>query len=114
MKPFRLAGKTVRWLVTGTKHWVTFSPTSRPKRVTKQMLVSLKHHINSHPRLKMNLLTILNRFPTLKARLRQIGQQHVVAQTPFPIIEGPAQLSPRAKKIYNDLKNAIELQKGNM
>ena len=28
-------------------------------------------------------------------------------------IDGPEQLSPRARKIYNDLKEAIESEKGN-
>ncbi len=112
MKPFRLAGKALRWFVTGAKHWITFSPTSRPRRVLKQTLLSLKHRINANPKLKMKLMSILSHFPGLKARLKSIEQVDYHAQTTITQIDGPAQLSPRAKKIYNDLKKEIALQKG--
>ncbi|HQS38553.1 MAG TPA: FkbM family methyltransferase, partial [Methylotenera sp.] len=47
--PLRLLGKFTRWLVYGSYHWLTFSPSSRPRRVTKQFVISAKQKINQKP-----------------------------------------------------------------
>ena len=72
-KPLRVSGKGARWFLIGIKHWVTFSPTSRPRRVVKKSLIHSKTYINKHPKLKMKLLHTLNRFPTIKERLKKVG-----------------------------------------
>ena len=114
-KPFRSISQRVKWFTRGVKHWLTFAPSSRPRRVSKQVLLSIKYRINSHPKLKRKLLNLLNRFPEVKARLKKIGN------APYPIQSinilhtqgnAPVQLSPQAKKIYSDLETAIEKQKG--
>jgi len=113
-KPLRIAGKSVRWFATGVKHWVTFSPTSRPRRVVKKVLLTSKHSINAHPKIKMKLMEMLEHFPVLKERLRKVGKEEFsttpVATTHCP--HTPSQLSPQAQKIYDDLKQAIALQQG--
>ncbi len=105
-KPLRVAGKIARWFMLGATAWLTFSPASRPRRTLKNLALKIKNHINAHPKLKIKITNILNHFPTLKARLKKIAQAH--HHMPSGYIIGPEQLSPRAKKIYNDLKAAIE------
>ena len=73
MKPFRLLGHFSRWFVSGVKHWITFSPTSRPRRILKKLLISLKSYIYANPRLKQQIVKILNKFPKLKNRLKRIN-----------------------------------------
>ena len=107
----------MRWFVTAIKHWITFSPTSsspssRPRRILKQLLLALKQRINTNPKLKMKLRSLLNHFPRLKAILKRVGQANYHGQTNITQIDEPAQLSPQAKKIYHALKKEIDLQQG--
>jgi O-antigen chain-terminating methyltransferase len=121
-----LLGKFTRWLVYGSYHWLTFSPTSRPRRLVKQWLISVKQKINLKPTLKKRLMRILSVFPRLKARLKRVGyvglpnsaliSSHIESSS-VPINEPETtqqaylDLSPRAKQIYAQLKQAIENQK---
>ena len=109
-KPLRLAGKFARWFKTGAYHWITFSPTSRPRRVTKKTLILLKEYINTKPRLKAILLNILNNFPKLKTKLKNINSTNFTKQNTTTT---NLKLSPKAKKVYEDLIKEIDLQKGN-
>ena len=111
MKPFRLAGKFSRWFVVGAKHWITFSPTSRPRRVLKQVVISLKNYINVRPKLKNKIINILNRFPKIKARLKKIGQQKDIISSNNYQAPEYLHLTPRAQEIYNKLKLAIDENK---
>ncbi len=118
-KPLRLLGKFSRWFVSGSYHWLTFSPTSRPRRVVKRKILEIKNFINTKPQLKSKIMKILDHFPKLKSRLKRIGQQHpvILATTSIEFINERREvngesinLSPQAKKIYNDLKIAIKHQ----
>ena len=116
MKPFRILGKLVRWFVHGLYHWLTFSPTSRPRRVIKNLALKIKNYINTRPQLKYKIINILNKFPTLKARLKRIGNTeqscHATENSKYKIQNLElSHLSPQAKRIYNDLKYAIEQRK---
>ncbi len=115
-KPLRLAGDFIRWFKRGVYHWVTFSPTSRPRRVAKKILISLKYYIHTKPRLKTKLLNILDRFPKLKTRLKSIGSTDFSNHNLLEVdiyTNSEVKLSPKAKKVYSDLKKVIDLQKGN-
>lgn len=112
-KHLRLVGKFARWFVTDVKHWITFSLTSHLTRVVKKALISLKHRINAHPKLKVKVLNVLNSFPALKTRLKRVGQVNRLTQYTIAHVKGPIGLSPQVKKIYTDLKKAIDLEKGN-
>jgi O-antigen chain-terminating methyltransferase len=35
--PLRFIGKTVKWFIRGSIAWLTFSPTSRPRRTIKNL-----------------------------------------------------------------------------
>ncbi|MBV5278395.1 MAG: hypothetical protein J0647_05085, partial [Campylobacteraceae bacterium] len=117
-KPLRLMGKFVRWLVWGSYYWLTFSPTSRPRRILKSKLIETKHYINARPSLKYKIMNILDKFPKLKARLKRVGLNNY---SPSENLEFKSQnstfniqhselshLSPQAKKKYDVLKYAIE------
>jgi len=114
--PLRLIGKTVKWFIRGSIAWLTFSPSSRPRRIIKNLALKIKNHINARPKLKMKIITIVNRFPTLKARLKKIGQDNYSLPENSKLkIENSAlnysHLSPRAKEIYHQLKTAIDENK---
>ena len=118
-KPLRLLGKFSRWFVSGSYHWLTFSPTSRPRRIVKRKILEIKNFIHTKPQLKSKIMKILDHFPKLKSRLRRIGQQYpvILATTSIEFINERREvngksinLSPQARKIYNDLKIAIKHQ----
>ena len=105
MKPFRLLGHFSRWFVSGVKHWITFSPTSRPRRILKKLLISLKSYIYANPRLKQQIVKILNKFPKLKNRLKRINNVQ-------PVTNNISSLSSRANEIYNNLKKQQKNNEG--
>lgn len=96
------------WIWEGSIAWLTFSPSSRPRRVVKKILVKSKQFIVARPKLKFWILDILNRLPTLKDRLKRIGLDEPLFHSSWPYLDGPQHLSPRAKQIYADLKAAID------
>lgn len=115
--PLRQFGKVARWLVYGSYHWFTFSQTSRPRRVLKALFINLKRKINNRPVLKQKVMQCLSFLPSLQNRLRQVGNfvavdaknntEKLRQENSYSI----AQMSPRAKKIYFQLKDAIEQRK---
>jgi chemotaxis protein histidine kinase CheA len=83
-----------------------------PQRLKPQIKLLLRHaalYVHRRPRLRNTAFAVLNRFPTLKQRLVSL-----ITSTPVPTTNqqnGPAelaQLTPRARQIYADLKAAIE------
>jgi hypothetical protein len=83
-----------------------------PQRLKPQIKLLLRHaalYVYRRPRLRNAAFAVLNRFPTLKRRLVSL-----ITSTPVPTTNqqnGPAelaQLTPRARQIYADLKAAIE------
>ena len=119
--PLRWVGNVVRWFVRGSFAWLTFAPMSRPRRVVRKACIHLKLFVSARPHLKAFTLRWLSLFPALKERLKRVGSQSQPDLHPFQqaaacvspagvtvTIEGPEQLSPRARRIYNDLKAAIE------
>lgn len=80
---------------------------SRFRRAAHQMLISLKQYVASRPHLKAHALRWLAPFPALKTRLKRVGSIPNQSTSSFAV-QGPDQLSPRARQIYNDLQAAIE------
>jgi O-antigen chain-terminating methyltransferase len=95
----------------GSIVWLTFSPSSGPRRVLKNYLLKAKQFIATRPMLKSWILDILSRFPALKARLKRVGSTDPSLRASWTHVDGPGQLSPRAKQIYADLKAAIDRQR---
>ncbi|WP_298220053.1 class I SAM-dependent methyltransferase [Halothiobacillus sp.] len=110
-KSLRLAGKFARWFVRGSIAWLTFKPGSRPRRMIRSALIKTMATVQTRPRLKRFVLKVLNRFPRLKQRLWSIRFQNTPISLPIatPTIQPhEADLSPRARQIYLDLKTAME------
>ena len=85
---------------------------TKMKNFIKKVIVKLKNFINRHPKIKMSVLKVLNNFPSLKTRLKRIGSSSTIDNSKFKIQNLELNhLSPQAKKIYFDLKNAIEQRK---
>jgi O-antigen chain-terminating methyltransferase len=111
--PLRWAGNVARWFMRGSIAWLTFAPGSRPRRILRRMLISIKSGISSRPLLKAMAARVLSPFPQLDARLRSMGNA-TYSGSPSIInprvqgIEGLEHLSPNARKIYFDLKAAVE------
>jgi 2-polyprenyl-3-methyl-5-hydroxy-6-metoxy-1,4-benzoquinol methylase len=77
------------------------------KTKIKEALHQGKLYVNCRPKLKSALLRVLNKSPHLKTRLIKLtSHSNAIAPIPTPI--ELVNLSPNARKIYHDLKIAIE------
>jgi O-antigen chain-terminating methyltransferase len=72
--PLRVFGKFLRWLKNGTIAWVTFTPASRPRRYTRKLIMHFRAQLESSPKAKSVVLSLLSRAPRLKQRLKAIGR----------------------------------------
>jgi hypothetical protein len=63
-----------------------------------------------HPSLKAKAKILLNRYPTLKARLKGLSGSSRGDPAPTTV-EGPEDLSLRARQVYTDVLRAIEKDK---
>ncbi|HEY0847590.1 MAG TPA: FkbM family methyltransferase, partial [Noviherbaspirillum sp.] len=80
------------------------------KRRVKVLLQRTGHEILRRPALTRFTLTALNRFPALKRRMQNVMRPP--AAPPQPALPPqPAHLSPRAARIYAELKKAIDARK---
>jgi O-antigen chain-terminating methyltransferase len=106
-QPLRAGADAARWFKRGTIAWLTFAPQSRPRRSLRLALMHLKLYVSRRPRLKHTISKCLQPFPRLHERLRKVGatQAQPVGQSNH---EGTEHLTPHARRIYHDLKAAIE------
>ena len=75
-KPLREFKKFIDWFLLGSYSWITFSSGSRPRRIAKKTIISLKDYIKSHPKLKYKLKYILNKFPNLAYKLNKVTEEN--------------------------------------
>lgn len=79
------------------------------KRRVKHAVRSLGTEVLRNPAIKRAARAVLSRFPSLQARLREMMVQALVAPgAPPPPTQQAADLSPRAQRLYADLKQAFE------
>ena len=102
----RSLGKGARWLVRGRKAWLALTPSSRPRRVFRAVIVYLKNKVQDNPQLKEKLLVVLAPFPGLTARLRALGYKAAHDW------QGNGCLTSRSQEIYSKFKKAIAEQEG--
>lgn len=76
------------------------------RQLVLQVLMRIKLCVVTRPGLKAIVLRGLAAFPGVKSRLMMAVSQPAPESVPFAI-DGPEELSPRARKIYNDLKLAM-------
>ena len=117
--PLRWVMDKVKWFMRGSAAWITLRPGSRPRRTARMALLHLRNWVLKRPRAKARVLRILRRFPRLKLRLKRLHHANPIRgvhpAAPFiagdvPIEEHLKHLSPRARKIYADLKSAMARQ----
>ena len=111
--PLRMLAKFARWFKTGTISWITFAPKSRPRRVAKKTIIKIKDCLNKKPKLKSLVKFCLKPFPELQDRLKRVGNTNnfMIFNSENSSEIQYSNLSPTAKKIYNDFKKAIEERK---
>ena len=68
---FALA-RAVKWFVHGSFAWLTLKPGSRPRRTARLALLHLRNWVLLRPRVKARVLSLLRRFPRLKAWLKRL------------------------------------------
>lgn len=104
--PLRMVDRTVKsafHLVKVTK------PKSKDK--IKLLLTHTKLYINQRPKLRRIALAILAHTPTLVGRIKQLTRAVSSEQRDYPpTVTKLANLPPRARQIYDDIKVAIENQ----
>jgi FkbM family methyltransferase len=77
------------------------------KQEIKLLLTHAMFYINRRPKLKRVVLAILTLFPALKSRLGQVAVGASAVQRAHPFVAAElADLTPRARRIYADLKAA--------
>ena len=111
--------RTVRWFVRGSFAWLTLRPGSRPRRTARLMLLHLRNWVLLRPRVETRVLSILEHFPRTLAWLRRLhyANSKQVMYSPassiaYGIPEKLKVLTPRAHRLYTDLKNAISHEQG--
>ncbi len=107
-KPVRIAGDVSKWFVRGSIAWLTFAPGSRPWRALKGLILPPDGAPQS--KLKCMVRRVFLRFPGLRERLendeRRLAAAHSAEhQNQDEVTDS---LYPGARKIYMDLKSAIE------
>lgn len=99
-KPLKLIGKAIKWFAMGSYHWLTFSPTSRPRRIIKNLLLMTKYYINANPKLKIQIIRILQHFPSLAKALNSITPPRNIK-----LLHEQDKLCYRAQIIYDEMKD---------
>jgi hypothetical protein len=82
------------------------------KITVRKAIVHLKHLLNAHPELKSRLLLLLDPFPALKNRLKNVSPVYTNIYMTLNHIDGPDKLPTHAKKYYDILVDAIAKKRG--
>jgi SAM-dependent methyltransferase len=105
--PLRMASLAVSAFSQGPKNIK-----SAIKKKTKFLLLHASLYVNRRPKLRQVALVVLAKFPTLKVRLKVAMMNRYFEQTAKPTVSTDlANLTPRARQIYADLKDAIDRRK---
>ena len=105
--PLRMAGRMARAL----SQWPKIAKPALKVKI-KLLLAHAKLYVTCRPKLRHVALVVLAQFPTLKARLKVATMNRSFAQTTVPTVSTDlADLTPRARQIYADLKDAIDRRK---
>ena len=106
--PLRASNRALSWLANGTKAWATLRPGSRPRRVTRHAVMMAARFVLVRPALARATKSVLRLSPRLAGRFRlMLAAPPTSARTMLDTAADPAVLSPRARRIYRDIKTAI-------
>jgi len=102
--PLRMASRAVIAFSQGPKDLKLAIKTK-----IKILLAHASLYVTRRPKLRDAALVVLAQFPSLRARLKVATMNRSFAQTTVPTVSTDlANLTPRARQIYADLKDAID------
>lgn len=114
------------WRVTGPLRWIstafrrslawTVGIPRHLKTLIKKLLTHLAIYIRCHPRLRRYLHGLMDRFPRLKQRLiafiiGSAAQSNASVSFPRHAVADVRDLTPRARRIYADLKAILQQER---
>ena len=87
------------------------------KRVIKFALGRMIGFADKHPALKARSIALVQRFPRLEARLRQVAVSRKMTHAKmnnvsYQVVTDISQLTPAARSIYLELKIAVKKNRG--
>lgn len=117
--PLRDIARTAQWLISGGRAWVMFRPGSRPRRIIRRVVGESIRMISRQRLLAEFSKRGVRKFPFIADRLRAITRASNVSSTnvlgyhqmkgPLNNVSAKRGLSPRARHIYRDLSETINL-----
>ena len=113
LRTVRFVFRIIKRLIMDLKKYLKFFFYTQPKKILKYIFNLMLNSINSRPRIKRKIVFLLNRFPSLKNKLKKkIMTQNLASQVMYQknTYDNP---SPRTLSIYLNLKTAIAQQKDN-
>lgn len=105
--------RAARWFVHGMWAWLTLKPGSRPRRMARRGVVALARFLLARPRLAEPARRLLQRFPAIEGRMRVMLSAPDAFRPPVQEdAKDLSDLSPRARRIYAELRAAIARRDG--
>jgi FkbM family methyltransferase len=102
--PLRFVSRTAGYVVHGAIAWLTFAPSSRPRRMLRAFVVRVGNWAWRHPRYADNLNSSLRRFPALHRRLKSAIRGNIsIAKSEFSVPKLD-DMPPHVRHIYSILK----------
>lgn len=111
--PFRYLLKLWKWFIKDAIAFIMFASGSKSRQILKSLIIYLRRRVSNYPRIKIAILRMLTPFPSAKERLINMSHPqistsnsdvHLTNSETLPL----AELSPRARKIYIQLKSTVE------
>jgi FkbM family methyltransferase len=112
-KPYRYIADKIKWFYANAINWLFLRSGSRPRRIVKKIILSLKKYLHTYPKVKEKVLSFLDFFPKIKEKLRQVGKKDVFIVSLSHDSEKDRVLSLEVQKVYLDLKKSIEIEEKN-
>ncbi len=102
------AGDAMGWFVHRSFAWLFFRPGSRPRRAVRRRAVATARYVLAEPRLALPARRLLRLFPAIQRRVRVMLLAPATShRAPFYNVQGPSDLSLRARDVYAKLKAAV-------
>ena len=102
--PLRFVSRTTGYMVHGAVAWLTFAPSSRPRRMLRAMVVRVGKWTRRHPRYGDKLNNSFRRFPALHRRLKSAIRGSIPIEKPDFSVPKLADMPPQVRHIYSILK----------
>lgn len=111
--PLRGLSRFRLWFARGASAWLRFAPGSRPRRMLKKGILRTAGIVLSRPQLAKPIRFILKRSPVTERLIKGVLLGKAQNQNPTHL-RRELPLSPKAQRIYVDIKTAIKNTHGNV